>query len=176
MKNLHYILLLLFISACSPVRVNYDYDNKTNFDSYKTYNYYSPLKTDLGDLDTKRLLDAMDTAMQSRGFSLSESPDFLINIQSSEFREAQRSNVGVGVGGGGGNVGGGISIGIPVGQADVNRQIIFDFIDDTKSGLFWQAVSETSYNPNAKPEKREAQMQAIVEKVLSKYPPQKKKK
>lgn len=176
MKHFHYIILLLLISACSPVRVNYDYDNTTNFDRYKTYNYYTPLKTGLGDLDTKRLLDAMDAKMQSRGFTLSDTPDFLINIQSSEFRQAQRSNVGVGVGGGGGNVGGGISIGIPVGQADVNRQIIFDFVDDSKSGLFWQAVSETSYNPNAKPEKRQAEMQAIVEKVMSQYPPQPKKK
>ena len=41
-------------------------------------------------------------------------------------------------------------------------------------GLFWQAVSESSFNPNAQPEKREQRLQAIVEKVVSKYPPEKK--
>lgn len=174
MKNLLYILLLVSVTACSPVRVNYDYDKTTNFDAYKTYNYYAPLNTGLSELDTKRLLDALDAKMQSLGFTLSDSPDFLINIQTSEYQEAQRSNVGVGIGGGGGNVGGGISIGIPVGQADINRQIIFDFVDDTKTGLFWQAVSESSYNPNASPQSREAQLKTIVEKVLSKYPPEKK--
>src|SRR5690606_34672033 len=115
-----------------------------------------------------------DTTMKNRGFILSDTPDFVINVQSKEYQEAQKSNVGVGVGGGGGNIGGGISFGIPVGQANVNRQIIFDFVDDSKSGLFWQAVSESSYNPKAKPEQRDAQLKAIVEKVLSKYPPQKK--
>lgn len=174
MKNLAIILLVSILASCSPIRVNTDYDKTTNFDSYKSYNYYTPINTGLSELDTKRLMVALDAKMQSRGFTLSDSPDFVINIQSNEYQESQRNNVGVGLGGGGGNVGGGISIGIPVGQADVNRQIIFDFVDDSKSGLFWQAVSESSYNPNTKPEQREAQLQAIVEKVLSKYPPEKK--
>ena len=174
MKNLSYFLLTLIVVSCSPIRVNTDYDKTSNFDSYKTYNYYTPLKTGLSELDTKRLLDALDAKMQSRGFALSDAPDFVINIQSNEYQDAQRNNVGVGVGGGGGNVGGGISIGIPMGQANVSRQIIFDFVDDSKSGLFWQATSESSYNPNAKPDKRQAQLEAIVEKVLSKYPPEKK--
>lgn len=174
MKQFPSILILLLITACAPIRVNYDFDTATDFSTYKTYNYYSPLNTGLSDLDTKRLLNSLDATMQSKGMTLSDTPDFVINIQSSEYREAQRNNVGVGVGGGGGNVGGGISIGIPMGQADVNRQIIFDFIDDSKTGLFWQAVSESNYNPNAKPEQREAQLQKIVTKVLSQYPPEKK--
>lgn len=172
MKHLPYILLLCVITACSPVRVNYDYDRSTNFEAYKTYNYYTPLDTGLSDLDSKRLLNTLDAQMQAKGFTLSDTPDFVINIQSSEFQEAQRNNVGVGVGGGGGNMGGGISIGIPMGQNDINRQIIFDFVDDQKTGLFWQAVSESSYNPNANPEQREVQLQKIVAKVLSQYPPE----
>ena len=75
--------------------------------------------------------------------------------------------VGVGVGGGG------ISIGIPIGKQNVNKQIIFDFIDENGIGLFWQALSESSFNPNAKPEQRELQLKAIVDKVLVGYPPEK---
>lgn len=174
MKHPSYILLLLIVVSCAPIRVNFDYDKTTEFDTYKTYNYYEPLNSGLSELDEKRLFNAIDAKLQTRGFILSDTPDFLINIQSNEYQEAQRNNVGVGLGGGGGNVGGGISIGIPVGQANVSRQIIFDFVDDTKSGLFWQAVSESSYSPKASPEKREAQLQTIVEKVLSAYPPKKK--
>jgi hypothetical protein len=171
MKHLSYLFLLLIMYTCAPINVNYDYDKSTDFSTYKTYNYYTPLNTGLSELDTKRLLDAINSKMQTRGFTLSDTHDFLINIQSNEYQDAQLNNVGVGLGGGGRSVGGGISIGIPVGQANVNRQIIFDFVDDSKSGLFWQAVSESSYNPKATPEKREAQLQAIVEKVLSGYPP-----
>jgi len=165
------LLLVILIVSCAPIRVNYDFEKNTNFTHYKTYNYYSDINTGLSALDTKRLLDALDKKMAEKGFALAEIPDFFIDIKSSEYQQTQRSNVGVGLGGGGGNMGGGISIGLPIGQANVNRQIIFDFVDENKKQLFWQAVSESSFNPKASPEKREQLLNAIVDKVLMQYPP-----
>ena len=165
---------MVLVTSCAPIYVNYDYEKQHDFTKYKTYNYYSDLETGLSELDTKRLLSFMDETLKAKGFSLSSTPDLFINITSSEFHESQNSTVGVGVGGGGGNVGGGISIGIPIGQQNVNRQIIFDFIDENGIGLFWQAVSESSFNPNAKPEQRESRLKAIVDKVLAGYPPKEK--
>ena len=162
---------MLFVASCAPIYVNYDYEKQHDFTKYKTYNYYSDLETGLSELDTKRLLYVMDEALKAKGFTLSSTPDFFINITSSEFQENRNSTVGVGVGGGGRNVGGGISIGIPLGQQNVNTQIIFDFIDENGIGLFWQAVSESSFNPNAKPEQRESRLKAIADKVLAGYPP-----
>ncbi|MBN4047016.1 DUF4136 domain-containing protein [bacterium AH-315-P13] len=171
MKSLKIILLVFLVSSCSTIRVNYDYERGTDFSKYKTYNYYSDLETGMNELDTKRLLVAIDANLQAKGFSLSETPDFFINIQSSEYQNNQRNTVGVGLGGGGGHVGGGLSLGIPIGQSNINRQIIIDFIDENGKGLFWQAVSESSYNPKASPEKRESSLNNIVEKVLTNYPP-----
>ena len=165
------ILLAVLMTSCAPIYVNYDYEKGTDFSKYKTYNFYKDIETGLSELDSKRLLDAIDSRMQAKGFTKSETPDIFINITSSEFQETQRSSVGVGVGGSGRNVGGGISLGIPIGQSNVNRQIIIDFIDENGIGLFWQAVSEASYNPNATPEKREDKLKAIVDKVLLQYPP-----
>lgn len=162
-------LLILFFS-CASVNVNYDYDRQVDFKKYKTYNYYADMDTGLSAFDTKRLLDVLDEALAAKGMVLAENSDFFINIQSEEYQNNQRNNVGVGIGGGGRNVGGGISVGIPVGQSGMNRQIVFDFID-SDSGLFWQAVAESSYNPNATPEEREANIKAIVTKVLTGYPP-----
>lgn len=175
MKSIKILIVALLFSSCAPILTNYDYDSKTDFTTYKTYNYFSDLDTGLSELDEKRLLDALDTAMQLKGLQLSDTPDFLINIKTSEFQGNSRNNVGVGLGGTGRNVGGGLSFGIPVGQNLINRQISIDFIDDTKNGLFWQVVSESSYKPKAKPEKREAKFNAIVAKALAKYPPEKKK-
>ena len=171
MKNVLYIALILLVTSCAPIRVNYDFDTATNFNSYKTYNYYADMKTGLSELDTKRLLNAIDQKMNEKGFTFSDTPDFFIDIKSNEYQDPQRQTVGVGLGGGGGNVGGGISIGLPVGQANINRQITIDFVDENKKELFWQAVSESSFNPKATPVKREEHLQAIVEKVLIKYPP-----
>lgn len=171
MKLFKLLLFLLFVVSCAPIHVNYDYEKGTDFTQYKTYNYYSDLETGLSELDTKRLLNILDERLSVKGFSLSDTPSFYINIQSSEYQESQRNTVGVGVGGSGRNVDGGISIGIPVGKANVNRQIIFDFVDESKNGLFWQAVTESSFNPNATPENKGERLKAIVDKVLEGYPP-----
>ena len=172
MKKILILLpLSLFIFSCASVRVNYDYEKATDFNAYKSYNYYSDMNMGMSELDSKRLLDVLDAGLQAKGLNMSDSPDFLINIKSSTFQEGRRNNVGLGVGGGGGHVGGGISIGIPVGQAKTNREIVFEFVDENKTGLFWQAISESGYQPNAKPELKETQFKAIVDKVLSGYPP-----
>ena len=163
--------LSFFVLSCAAVRVNYDYDQGTDFSAYKSYNYYDGMDMGMSELDANRLFDALDAKLQAKGLHLSDAPDFLINIKTSTFQEHQRNNVGVGLGGGGGHVGGGISIGIPVGQSKIHREIVFECVDESKSGLFWQAVSVSGYQPDAKPEVKAAQFDAIVEKVLSGYPP-----
>lgn len=173
MKRFKFLVLVLLIMCCAPIHVNYDYEKGTDFTQYKTYNYYPEMETGLSELDAKRLLNVLDDKLATKGMSLSETPDFYINIKSSEYEENQRNTVGVGVGGTGRNVGGGISVGIPVGQPNINRQIIIDFVDESSIGLFWQAVSESSYNMNATPEKREERLKAIVDKILEGYPPKK---
>ena len=171
MKNLHYILLFFLVLSCASIRVNYDYERATDFSKYKTYNYYSNINSGLSELDTKRLLDALDSGLKAKGINLSDTPDFYVDIKSSEYQEVQNSSVGVGVGGTGGNVGGGISVGIPIGQSNFNRIIQFDFVDENGLGLFWQATSESSFSPNSTPEQKETMFKAIVAKVLEGFPP-----
>lgn len=171
MKKVLILFLIVFISSCAPIYVNYDYEKSTDFNKYKTYNYYSDIETGLSELDTNRLLNVLDVQMQAKGFLLSESPDFYVNIISSEYENANRSTVGVGVGGGGRNAGGGVSIGLPIGQSKMNREIVFEFIDEDGIGLFWQAVSESGFSQNASPEKREMRLSKIVNKVLLGFPP-----
>ena len=173
MKLVKMIAILFLAVSCAPIYVNYDYEKSTDFNNYKRYNYYADMETGLSALDTKRLLKILDLQLQEKGFVLSETPDFFIDIKSGEFVGAQKQTIGVGVGGSGRNVGGGISIGLPIGQSQTTRKITFDFVDENIKQLFWQAVSESNFNPNAVPEKRENKLNSIVAKVLSKYPPKK---
>lgn len=175
MKGMGYILLLLLFTSCHVVRVHTDYEKETNFSNYSTYNYYDDMEMGMSELDEKRLIKILDVAMQTEGILLSEEPDFLINIQSGIFQAPRSNTVGVGVGGTGRNVGGGVSVGIPVGQSNVQREIIFDFVDSQKDLLFWQATSKSSLNENATPVEREKKLKDIIEKVLSKYPPKTRK-
>ncbi len=173
MKFIKTFVLVFCVVSCAPIYVNYDYEKTTDFSKYKTYNFYDDMETGLTGLDEKRLISILEGKLSTKGLSKSETPDFLIDINSMEYQENQSSNVGIGVGGGSRGLGGGISLGIPVGQSNVNRQIVIEFVDDSKTGLFWQAKSESSFNPKAKPEKREAKLKAIIDKILIQYPPKK---
>ena len=164
--------ILVIFASCSSVRVNYDYDESTDFSNYTTYNYFGDMETGLSPLDEKRLFRVLDSTLQAKGFLLSEEPDFLVNIISEEFRDGQQNSVGVGLGGTNRNVGGGVSIGIPVGGSQLKRSIQFDFVDTQKNSLYWQAVSESGFRSNASPLVREEQLRKVVEKVFSKFPPQ----
>ena len=173
MKKFFFPFVLVILASCNTVRVTYDYEKTADFSKYKSYNYYSDIQTGMSELDNKRLFNALDEALKAKGLSLSQKPDFFIDIQTSQYQNASQSSVGLGMGGGGGNVGGGVSVGIPVGQASMNRQIVFDFVDEDGIGLFWQAISDSGYDSEASPEIREAQFKTIVTKVLEGFPPKK---
>lgn len=172
MKTSIYVFILLFLTSCGTI-VNYDYEKSTNFSEYKTYNYFDDMKTSLSELDTKRLIRAIDAKLETMGLTRSDNPDFFIDITSEDVQNRNSPNVGVGVGGSGRNVGGGISVGLPLGGNQNTREIVIDFVDDSKGGMFWQAVSESAYRPNAKPEKREETLAKLVEKIFATYPPKK---
>jgi len=133
------------------------------------------MRTGLTELDEKRLLNLMDIKLQTKGLVYSEEPDFLIDITSDYFRDRQNTSVGVGVGGTGRNVGGGVSIGIPVGQKSLQRQIRFKFADAIRGQFFWEGVGKSSFKENVSPVEREQKLAELVDKVLSKYPPKTKK-
>lgn len=173
MKTFRIFLLFICITSCAPIYVNYDYEKATNFSQYKTYNFYDDMETGFTGLDEKRFLSALEAKLNTMGLLKSEAPDFLIDIQSSEFENNQNNTVGVGVGGGNRGIGGGVSIGIPLSNSNLYREIIIEFIDENKTGLFWQAKSESNFKTNATPEKREAKLEAVVEKILKGYPPEK---
>jgi hypothetical protein len=171
MKAFKYLLLVLLITSCGTI-VNYDYEKSTDFIQYKTYNYFDDMKTGLSQLDTKRLIKAIDAKLETMGLTRSEDADFYIDIQSQNIQNRNNSSVGVGAGGGSGGGFGGVSVGVPLGGNQNTREIVIDFVDKQNGEkLFWQAVSESSYKPNASPEKREANFVALVENIFAGYPP-----
>jgi len=171
MRYLLFIVFIVVLASCSSVKVNYDYDKTVDFSSYSTYNYYSDMQSGLSQLDEKRLLNALDSTLKARGYRLAEEPELFINIISNEYRSAPNNNVGVGLGGGGRNVGGGISVGLPLGGPNMQRSIQIDLVDAQRDALVWQAVAESGLRENASPSVREDKLRAVVKKVFSKFPP-----
>lgn len=164
------IVLCLLVASCG-VQVAYDYDKNFDFSKAQTYNYFPSMISGLSQLDERRLIRSVDSLMHARGYKTSESPDLYINFKSSSRPKPVNSAVGIGIGGTNRNIGGGVSVGIPIGQPDQYREIIFDIIDVMNDELIWQAVSETTISESTTPAVRESKMKALVDKVFSKYPP-----
>lgn len=172
MRILFFSVVLLVLTSCGSARVNYDYDDQTDFTSYATYNYFGDMETGLSELDEKRLMDAMDATLGEKGFMFAEEPDMFINIKSTVFKAQAANNVGVGLGGGNRGIGGGVSIGIPVGGPKMTRELKIDFVDSNKDMLIWQAVSESPFREGDTPQEKSEKLQAVVDKIFSKYPPE----
>jgi hypothetical protein len=172
MRSFRFILVFL-LAGCATPSVVFDYDKEVNFNQYKTYNYLPDIETGLSELDSRRLFTVLDSVMQTKGFSKAENSQLLINIFSKTFTTTDRNTVGVGVGGSGRNVGGGVTIGIPIGGKELNQEITFDFVDANKDELIWQAISQGRFKEKATPDQRINYFKSVVKEVLSGFPPDK---
>ena len=170
-KNLKYIALFL-IFGCSAPKVVYDYDAKTDFSKYTTYDYFEDVGDSLSELDTKRFIRAVNYHLDSLGISRNEQPNFYVNIIS-EKSEIVRDDIGIGFGTGGRNVGIGVSTGITIGGKKRNEKVIVDFVDAERNELFWQGVLNVKVREKMNPKDRVALVQKIVNQILSNYPPKK---
>ncbi|MGC1515695.1 MAG: DUF4136 domain-containing protein [Maribacter sp.] len=171
MKTSFFVLLLVVCSSCGGTKVIYDYDSGTDFKAYSTYNYFEDMETGLSDLDENRFMDAMDATLGEKGLMFAEEADILINIRTSVFESRPNNNVGVGLGGGGRTLGGGVSIGIPVGGPKVTSELKIDFVDANKDILIWQAVGTSPFREGDTPIEKVDKVQVFLAKVFSKYPP-----
>lgn len=173
MKFLSIFILSIFLISCGAT-VDVDYDKQVDFSQYNSYNFFPTIDSGLSDLDDDRIIRAMDSVLQQRGFVRSESPQLYINFYARESLSNSRNTIGFGVGSGGGNVGVGVSGGIPIGGKLINQRLTIDFIDVQKDDLVWQAIADGEMKERATPQKKEAYYYAIIQKILTKYPPGKK--
>lgn len=177
MKTLKFIpaLLLFFLVSCSSVRVNSDYDKKVDFKQYQTFAFYKTGidKTEISDLDKKRILRSIEESMLAKGLILSENPDLLINIFTKEREQVDvnQFNIGWGYGWGWGwdpwMMGGNTSVySYPVGT------LFIDIIDARKKELIWQGEGEGPLTKDTN--KKDEVIKTFVTKILEQYPPVKK--
>ncbi|MGK0494794.1 MAG: hypothetical protein ACJAU2_001175 [Maribacter sp.] len=169
MKYIGFIFLILVLASCGGTRVYYDYDETVDFSAYSTYGYYSDMDTGLGQLDEKRLMNAMGASLQSKGLLFSEEPDMLVNVQSAILRGQPGNSVGVGLGGG--TIGGGIAVGLPVGGPKLLRELTIDFVDVKRNVLLWQALSESPFKEGDTPTAKQQKIKELIKKIFEKYPP-----
>lgn len=168
------LFITLLLVSCSSVRVNTDYDKNVDFSSYKTYAFYKTGidKVEISDLDKKRILRSIDEEMTAKGFTKSENPDLLININTKAEKNINVNQFYAGYGYGWGfgwnpYWGGNYSV-----NTNTEGTLIIDLIDAKKKELIWQGegVGYLTQNTN----KKDENIKDFVTKILAQYPPIKK--
>ncbi len=100
------LFVAAFLSGCSTLKVSYDYDNKVDFNQFKTYQYYGWAKNInklLNSLDKERVEDAFVKEFKKRGLTFTkENGDLVISLffVTREKSETTAHTTGTGVYGG----------------------------------------------------------------------------
>ena len=170
MKNLKFFFLFFLIS-CSSSKVITDYDSKTNFTRFKTFEFYDDNGDNLNELDVKRITSAIHQQLEIAGFKKAMKPDFFIYFDTKTSENQNNNTIGIGLGSGGRNGGIGISGGIPIGGKKVNEEISIRFIKASSNELFWEGSLTSTIKEKRTPEERILYLQEVIRKIISKYPP-----
>lgn len=180
MKTLKLIptLLLFLLVSCSAVSVNSDYDKQVDFTQYKTFAFFKTGidKVEISDIDKKRILISINEEMELKGFTKSETPDLLININTKTDKNISvnqfSANWGYGAGYGWGwgwspYWGANTSV-----STAIEGVLTIDFIDAKKKELVWQGEGTGYLTKNSS--EKEAIIKRFVFEILKQYPPNKK--
>lgn len=165
------VLFVLVFTSCSSVRVATDYDREVNFNQYQTYAFFKPGidKAEISDLDKKRILRAIETEMQQKGFTKSDNPDLLVSIftKTKENINIYNNNFAYGYGWGWHPWYWG------AGYNTVNRTtdgtLYIDLIDAEEKELVWQGMGTAALARDV--DRKQKRINEIVEEILEKYPP-----
>lgn len=176
-------ILLLFavvvLAACSSVKISSDYDGQVDFSKYKTYTFSEEAsKLPVGDLNRDRILKAIETELAAKGFSKSESPDVIIdvNVKAQQKTEATATTTGPGYYGGPWRYGygGGFST-TQINYNDYIEGTLFvNMVDKSTEKIVWQGRGTKTIDEDADAAKREKNISYAVKQIFTKYPPKKK--
>jgi hypothetical protein len=175
MKKLFYLLIIAFFAAsCSSIKVTSDYDKTAGFASYKTYAYTEEaMSLPLDDLNKNRILAAVSSELAAKGFTKSDNPDVLINLNIKT--EKQQTATATNSGGYGYGYrygwGGGFSTTTINYDTYTDGTLFIDMIDASKKQLVWQGRGTKTIDENANAKKREENLNYAIKLIFATYPP-----
>ncbi len=176
----------MFLS-CSGVSVKQDYDVKFDFSKLKNFSWQTieekgPVVRNT--LVEDRVHESVDNQLSAKGFKKAEidKVDFFVNyhylIRALTSSEKDRISAGFGLGSsiGSDNTFGSLGVGIPLGvRTDYEIEtLVIDIIDSTNGKLIWRGYAQQKLL-NSKPEKTNANFARVVQAILEKFPPSRKR-
>jgi hypothetical protein len=164
-KTLLVIGAFFLVASCSIVQVSSDYETHTDFTTYKTFAFYKTGidKAPISDIDKRRIMRAIEVELLAKGMQKSENPDVLISLFTKARAQVDVYDQGY----------------QPYYDPFYRQQIskytegtlFIDVIERKGKKLIWQGIGTGFLTKSKKPEKREANINKFVKKILEKYPP-----
>jgi len=176
MTKLMRSLFLIGLISCSTLKVTYDYDGQTDFSKFKTYAFSEDaLNLPIQQLNRDRVLKAVEKEMAAKGFSKSDTPDVLVDLQVKAKQEvsATATNTGGMYGGRYGYAYGGGTTHIDYNEYTVGSLFV-NIVDKSTDKIVWQGVGSQTLDENASASKRDANINEGVRQIFMNYPPKKK--
>lgn len=186
-KLTHVLASTLLLAACSNFTVDSDYTPDTDFESFKTYRWYSEELRDPaaleylgGDIFDRRVRDSINAELSAKGFALKSEGevDFKVNygVLTEDRQDIRTYNTygGYAPGWGYGGAYGYGGLGTTSTQVINYKQgqLIIDIIDPQQEVLVWRGSAEGRIPKNESPDKREKGTRELIAKILSNFPPQ----
>lgn len=181
MVRLLSLLLTLWLTGCSSIPVETDFNPNAPFNEYQRYQWQTETSgsdSSVSPFHAQRVREQLDSLLTGELYREAEQdtkPDFLIRYYVGEavenYGRGDNSRGSVGLGSGGGNFGVGVSVGFPLGGGQPDRQlrIIIDVIDGQTKQLSWRgsAMVDAAHAPGKVAE----DIERAVESIWEKYPP-----
>lgn len=178
MKRIVLVFLVAVMAGCSSVNISSDFDKQADFSKYKTYVFSEEaLKLPVGDLNRDRILKAVEAELTAKGFSKSDSPDVIVdlNVKAEQKMDATATSTGPGYYGGPWRYGYGG--GFSTTQINYNEYIegtlFVNMVDKSTEKIVWQGRGTKTLDEDADADKREKNINYAVKQIFTKYPPKK---
>lgn len=181
MKKLSvYLIILILLSSCAPIKISSDFDKTVAFDSYKTYAFVVypenlPFDPNLSNI----AISSVARELNSKGLKKAENADLLIDIKA---RTGKKKTIeGTSTGEYPNFYGYGYiytwGAGFSTATINVNSYaegtLFIDLIDARKKQLVWQGRGVATLHPDDPPQEREKNVSEAVTRIMEKYPPKK---
>jgi hypothetical protein len=178
--RLHRTLALAAITLALPAmaaaqKTTYDFDKTARFAEYKTYSMKDGTPTGNPLID-KRIVAAIETQLAAKGFVRNDSsPDVMVlyHVAYDEQKDISSYSTGPMYGGYGYGWGGGwgsTTTNVRVREILVGTLAV-DMVDAQQKQIVWRGLGSKEIDTNAKPEKRDSNINKAVEKIFKNYPP-----
>jgi uncharacterized protein DUF4136 len=183
MKTLFLLPVALILAAASTAAaqdVRYNFDNKADFASFKTYKWVA-LKgaPPLSDLVDKQIKESVDAELARKGLkkATGDEADLFIGYQSAVDKEKQYTSYDTGWGygsgwyGGGWYGGGGMTTTTGQTSTILVGQLALDMYSPAPKTLVWRGFASKTLDAKAKPDKQKKNLDKAVAKLLKNFPP-----